>query len=74
MIADLTQAMGIGSPSRYAAFDSKEALYAKALQHYAETNEHLVWAALPRPDTARGAVMAVLMDSAAALTGCGFAW
>jgi len=69
-IADLTQAMGIGSPSLYAAFGSKEALYAEALQHYAETNEHLVWAAFHSADTARGAVMAFLMDSAAALTGC----
>jgi AcrR family transcriptional regulator len=69
-IADLTQAMGIGSPSLHAAFGSKEALYAEALQHYAETNEHLVWAAFHSADTARGAVMAFLMDSAAALTGC----
>jgi AcrR family transcriptional regulator len=69
-IADLTQAMGIGSPSLYAAFGSKEALYAEALQHYAETNEHLVWAAFHSADSARGAVMAFLMDSAAALTGC----
>ena len=35
-IADLTEAMGIGSPSLYAAFGSKEALYAEALRHYAE--------------------------------------
>lgn len=69
-IADLTQAMGIGSPSLYAAFGSKEALYAEALRHYAETNEHLVWAAFHSADTARGAVMSLLMDSAAALTGC----
>lgn len=69
-IADLTQAMGIGSPSLYAAFGSKEALYAEALQHYAETNEHFVWAAFQSADTARDAVMAFLMDSAAALTGC----
>jgi AcrR family transcriptional regulator len=69
-IADLTQAMGIGSPSLYAAFGSKEALYAEALQHYAETNEHFVWAAFQSADTAHDAVMAFLMDSAAALTGC----
>lgn len=68
-IADLTKAMGIGSPSLYAAFGSKEALYAEALQHYADTNEHLVWAAFHSADTARGAVMSFLMDSAAALTG-----
>jgi AcrR family transcriptional regulator len=69
-IADLTQAIGIGGPSLYAAFGSKEALYAEALRHYAETNEHLVWAAFHAADTARDAVLAFLMDSAAALTGC----
>lgn len=69
-IADLTQAMGIGSPSLYAAFGSKEALYAEALRHYCETNEHLVWAAFQSAGTAREAVRSFLMDSAAALTGC----
>lgn len=69
-IADLTQAMGIGSPSLYAAFGSKETLYAEALRHYADTNEHFVWAAFHSADTARDAVMSFLMDSAAALTGC----
>jgi AcrR family transcriptional regulator len=61
---------GIGSPSLYAAFGSKEALYAEALQHYAETNEHFVWAGFHSADTTRGAVQSLLMDSAAALTGC----
>ena len=69
-MADLTQAMGIGSPSLYAAFGSKEALYAEALRHYADTNAHLVWSAFQCADTARGAVLSFLMDSAAALTGC----
>jgi AcrR family transcriptional regulator len=69
-MTDLTKAMGIGSPSLYAAFGSKEALYAEALQHYAETNEHHVWAAFQSADTARGAVQSLLMDSSAALTGC----
>jgi AcrR family transcriptional regulator len=59
-IADLTQAMGIGSPSLYAAFGSKEALYAEALQYYREKNEHLVWSAFGAADTARSAVAALL--------------
>jgi AcrR family transcriptional regulator len=69
-IADLTQAMGIGAPSLYAAFRSKEALYAEALRHYAETNEGYVWAGFGAAETAREAVRSLLMDSAAALTGC----
>jgi len=69
-ITDLTKAMGIGSPSLYAAFGSKEALYAEALQHYGRTNEHYVWAAFQAADTVRDAVQSFLMDSSAALTGC----
>ena len=68
-IADLTQAMGIGSPSLYAAFGSKEALYAEALQHYMESNEAYVWAGFHAAATAREAVRLFLMDSAAALGG-----
>lgn len=69
-ISDLTQAMGIGSPSLYAAFGSKEALYAEALRHYRKSNEALVWAGFFAAGTAREAVLSLLMDSAAALTGC----
>lgn len=68
-IADLTRAMGIGSPSLYAAFGSKEALYAEALDHYARTWGHLVWGRFASAPTAREAALALLMDSAAALTG-----
>lgn len=69
-IADLTEAMGIGAPSLYAAFGPKEALYAEALHHYGETNEHFVWSGFFAASTAREAVRSLLMDSAAALTGC----
>ncbi len=69
-IAELTQAMGIGAPSLYAAFGSKEALYAEALRYYCEQNEGYVWAGFFSAATARDAVQALLMDSAAALTGC----
>ena len=69
-IADLTQTMGIGTPSLYAAFGSKEALYAEALQHYAQKYSCLVWGNFANAATAREATAAFLMDSAAALTGC----
>lgn len=68
-IADLTAAMGIGSPSLYAAFGSKQALYGEALQYYGKTYEGLVWSNFAGAATCREAVESYLMDSAAALTG-----
>lgn len=68
-MADLTQAMGIGSPSLYAAFGSKEALYTEALRHYNDRYEALVWDGFRSAGTARDAILSLLLDSAAALTG-----
>lgn len=67
-IADLTEAMGIGSPSLYAAFGSKEQLYAEALDHYQRENEATAWGRFLAAETARGAVESFLMDSAAGLS------
>jgi len=36
-MTDLTSAMGIASPSLYAAFGSKEELFRRAVQHYGAT-------------------------------------
>lgn len=69
-LADLREAMGINAPSLYAAFGSKEALYAESLQHYGETYKSLVWGRFSVATTAREAVESFLRDSAAALTGC----
>ena len=69
-IADLTKAMGIGSPSLYAAFGSKEALYAEALRYYRDNYETLFWGNFYAAATAREAVQSLLMDSAAAMSGC----
>lgn len=68
-MADLTEAMGIGSPSLYAAFGSKEALFSEALNHYQDRNSPYVWSKFLAADTAREAISALLTDSAAALTG-----
>ena len=68
-LADLTAELGIGAPSLYAAFGSKEAFYAEALQRYARDNEAYVWAEFRAAATAREAVRAFLADSADALTG-----
>ncbi|WP_159715897.1 TetR/AcrR family transcriptional regulator, partial [Geminicoccus flavidas] len=55
-ISDLTEAMGIGSPSLYAAFGSKEALYLEALRYYADHYGDLVWGRYGSAATARQAV------------------
>jgi len=68
-IADLTEAMGIGAPSLYAAFGSKDALYREALRHYGDNYDAQVWNGFRTAPTARAAVQAYLLDSAAALTG-----
>lgn len=68
-MSDLTEAMGIGSPSLYAAFGSKEALYAEALQHYCDSYKALGWSDFSQAATARAAVQSWLMTSAAFLTG-----
>jgi AcrR family transcriptional regulator len=67
-ISDLTHAMGIGSPSLYAAFGSKEALYAEALNHYRTSHEAIVWDRFFAAGTTREAVAAFLHDSAAGLS------
>jgi len=68
-IADLTDAMGIGTKSLYAAFGSKDALYAEALRYYYTTYEGLVWTRFRKAATAREAALAFLQDSAVAMTG-----
>ncbi|MBS1182049.1 MAG: putative TetR family transcriptional regulator [Proteobacteria bacterium] len=68
-ISDLTEAMKIGSPSLYAAFGSKDALYAEALDYYRRNYDAFVWANFLTAPTAREAIGALLTDSAAALTG-----
>lgn len=68
-MSDLTDAMGINSPSLYSAFGSKEALYAEAVAHYAQTYESYVWGNFFAAATAREAVQFYLRDSATVLTG-----
>ena len=68
-VSDLTEVMGIGATSLYAAFGSKEALYAEALRHYNDSYQKLYWTRFFAAATAREAVASYLMDSSAALTG-----
>lgn len=63
---DLTEAMGIVSPSIYAAFGSKEALFREAVARYVDDSE--IWSAVRAADTAYGAVEAFLMTTARAFS------
>jgi AcrR family transcriptional regulator len=66
-IADLCAAMRINSPSLYAAFSSKEALYEEAIRHYEATYAPQIWGSFATAPTAQEAVAAFLMASAAIL-------
>jgi AcrR family transcriptional regulator len=68
---DLCDAMGIRSPSLYAAFGDKEALYLEAVEHYAKTIGPSVWDSLWNGPTARAGVENLLMAAIAALPECG---
>jgi AcrR family transcriptional regulator len=68
-ISDLIKSMGIASPSLYAAFGSKEALYAEVIRHYGETQEPHFWNGFQAAAKARDAVRWLLMDTAVFLSG-----
>ena len=57
---DLCDAMGVRSPSLYAAFGSKEALYLEAIDHYVRTVGPPVWDELEDGETARAGVQNLL--------------
>ncbi|EME00457.1 MULTISPECIES: TetR/AcrR family transcriptional regulator [Pseudomonadota] len=59
----LVEAMGIGSPSIYAAFGSKEALFREAVGFYIASEAESAWQALERIDDTRQAVRGLLFAS-----------
>ena len=63
-MTDLTSAMGINSPSLYAAFGSKEALFEEAVRLYGESEGTEIWNALDEAPTARQAIEWFLHRSA----------
>jgi AcrR family transcriptional regulator len=63
-MADLTAAMGINSPSLYAAFGCKEALFREAVELYVATDGSATVRALSEQPTARAAVDAMLRRNA----------
>lgn len=67
-MSDLTAAMGINSPSLYAAFGSKEELYREAIHHFAATESDDILSPLLNAPTARAAIAGYLMASAKTFT------
>ena len=70
-MVDLTSGMGIGAPSLYAAFGSKEELFRKAVALYVATDGADIWAAISKAETAYGAVEGFLMETANKFTRAG---
>ena len=64
---DLCDAMGVRSPSLYAAFGSKEALYLEAVEHYVRTQGPPVWDKLAEGATARASIESLLVAGTEAL-------
>ena len=58
---DLCDAMGVRSPSLYAAFGSKEALYLEAVEYYVRTQGPPVWGKLAEGATARAGIENLLI-------------
>jgi AcrR family transcriptional regulator len=64
---DLCDAMGVRSPSLYAAFGSKETLYLEAIEHYVRTNGPPIWDRLAEGATARAGVEKLLLAATESL-------
>lgn len=63
-MTDLTGAMGINSPSLYAAFGSKEDLFREAVRLYTGTEGAALWASMREARTAREAIEGLLLATA----------
>ena len=70
-VALLTEAMGIGAPSLYAAFGDKRALFDEALDRYLRTYGSFTARAIAGEPSARGAIARLLREAAAAYTEAG---
>src|SRR5579864_9578870 len=64
---DLCDAMGVRSPSLYAAFGGKEALYLEAVEHYVERFGPPIWDRLSEGTTAREGVEELLLAATKSL-------
>ena len=67
-ISDLCEAIGVNTPSLYAAFGNKESLYTEAVELYMKVTEDLLWAYLKDGRSARAGMRNLLMATAKELT------
>lgn len=67
-MSDLIAAMNVNSPSIYAAFGSKEALFREAVALYRATEGGRIWSAMTTAPSARAAIKSVLRASAEEFT------
>ena len=67
-LSELTAAMGIGSPSLYAAFGSKEGLFREAVELYGRPEGPQLWDGVEAAPTARQAIEGFLLATATAFT------
>lgn len=67
-MTDLIAAMDVNSPSIYAAFGSKEALFREAVALYRATEGGRIWGAMTTAPSARAAIETVLRVSAVEFT------
>ncbi len=70
-ISELARAMGINSPSLYAAYGSKEALFLEATDFYSRVEGPDIWLALEDAPTAREAIELFLTRTARAYSQTG---
>ncbi|GGK41205.1 TetR/AcrR family transcriptional regulator [Nocardia camponoti] len=70
-MTDLTTAMGINSPSLYAAFGDKEALFRAAVDLYGQSEGSITAQALRNEPTAYAAVSKMLRDNVVCYTALG---
>ncbi len=68
-LSELTAAMGIASPSLYAAFGSKEGLYREAVDRYLALHREAFWGVMNAP-TARESIEELLRNAVRAFTSC----
>jgi AcrR family transcriptional regulator len=67
-LSDLKEAMGINSPSLYAAFGSKEALFEEAVDLYVHSEGGALWAPFDDAPNARDGIARLLRASAESYT------